>query len=97
MFIRLGSKACQDKHSSFFRKFVTYGRKKFYDIDTRMELFSRDNYTSGLYYKHITIVTYDSSVVNKTDNTRGVIYDRNMFIKQAKAYITIVTISSVQF
>jgi hypothetical protein len=42
----------------------------------------------GLYYKHITVVNYDSSVVNKfgaslTDNAGVVIYDRHMFIVQA--------------
>ena len=42
----------------------------------------------GLYYKHITIVNYDSSIFNKfgallTDDARGVIYDRQMFIVQA--------------
>jgi hypothetical protein len=42
----------------------------------------------GLYYKPITIVNADSSVVNKLeisliDNTRVVIYDRHMFIVQA--------------
>ncbi len=39
----------------------------------------------GVYYKHITIVNYDSSVVinfgaSITDNARVVIYDRHMFI-----------------
>jgi hypothetical protein len=39
----------------------------------------------GLYYKHMTIVNNDSSVVNKledllTDDARGVIYDRHMLI-----------------
>jgi hypothetical protein len=43
---------------------------------------------SGLYCKHIMIVNYDSSVVNKfgaslTDNARVVIYDHHMFIVQA--------------
>jgi hypothetical protein len=42
-------------------------------------------FISGLFHKHITIVNYDSSVVNKfgaslNDNPRVVIYDRNMFI-----------------
>jgi hypothetical protein len=41
----------------------------------------------GLYYKHVTIVNYTSSGVNKlkaslNDDTRVVIYDRNMFIVQ---------------
>ena len=44
--------------------------------------------TSGLYYKHWTIVNDDSSVVIKwsfklIDAARGVIYDRHMFIVQA--------------
>ncbi len=44
--------------------------------------------SSGLHYKHITVVNYDSSVVNKfgaslTDNARVVIYDSHMFIVQA--------------
>jgi hypothetical protein len=43
---------------------------------------------SGLYYKHITIVNYDSSIVNRfgaslTENARGVIYNHHMFIVQA--------------
>ncbi len=44
--------------------------------------------TSGLYYKHITIVNDDSSIVNKyeaslTDDARVIIYDHHMFIVQA--------------
>ncbi len=44
--------------------------------------------TSGLYYKHMTIVSEDSSFVIKwssklIDAARGVIYDRHMFIAQA--------------
>jgi hypothetical protein len=40
---------------------------------------------SGLYYKHITIVNGNTSIVNKfesslTDKTRVVIYHRHMFI-----------------
>ncbi len=43
---------------------------------------------SDLYYKHFTIVNYDSSIVNRfgasfTDDARGVIYDRHMFVVQA--------------
>ncbi len=43
---------------------------------------------SGLYYIRITIVNYDSSIVNKLgasliDDTRVIIYDRHMFIVQA--------------
>ncbi len=44
--------------------------------------------SSGLYYKHIMIVNDDSSIINMslkslTDDTRVIIYDRNMFIIQA--------------
>ncbi len=43
---------------------------------------------SGLYYKHITIVNDDTSIINKfeaslTHDTRVVIYDHRMFIVQA--------------
>jgi hypothetical protein len=45
----------------------------------------------GLYYKLIMIVNDDSLVVNKleaflTDDTRGVIYNRHMFIVQATGH-----------
>ena len=48
--------------------------------------------TSGLYYKHTTIVNYASSVVNKleallTDDARVVIYDRDVFTVQATDFI----------
>ena len=44
--------------------------------------------TSGLYYKHMTIVIDDSSIVIKwsfklIDTARGIIYDFHMFIVQA--------------
>jgi len=44
--------------------------------------------TSDLYYKHVTIVNYTSSGVNKlkallNDDARVVIYDNHMFIVQA--------------
>jgi hypothetical protein len=44
--------------------------------------------TRGMYYKHITIVNYDSSIVSKfgaslTDDARVVIYYHHMFIVQA--------------
>ena len=44
--------------------------------------------TSGLYYKHITIVNYDSSVVTKfgvhlLTMLRVVLYDYHMFTLQA--------------
>jgi len=43
--------------------------------------------TCGLYYKHVTIVNYDSSNISKwsfklIDDTRAAIYDHNMFIIQ---------------
>jgi hypothetical protein len=43
---------------------------------------------TGLYYKHITIVNYDSSIINNfgaslTDDGRVVIYYCHMFIIQA--------------
>jgi len=42
----------------------------------------------GLYYKHVTIVNYASSGVNKlraslNDDARVIIYDYHMFIVQA--------------
>jgi len=44
--------------------------------------------SSGLYYKHMTIVNDDSSIVSEQtfdliDDARGVIYDCHMFIIQA--------------
>jgi hypothetical protein len=44
--------------------------------------------TSGLYYKHMTILNDDSSIVNKlgaslTDDTRVIIYNHHMFIVQS--------------
>jgi hypothetical protein len=50
--------------------------------------FSNEIDISDLFYNHIMTVNDDSSVVNMwqvslIDNTRGVIYDRNMFIIQA--------------
>jgi hypothetical protein len=46
------------------------------------------DYTSGLYYKPITIVNDNSSIVNKLetsliDAARVVIYNRHMYIVQA--------------
>jgi hypothetical protein len=43
--------------------------------------------TSGLYYKHMTIVNYASSIINKleallTEDTRVIIYDHHVFIVQ---------------
>ena len=47
-----------------------------------------DSVSSGLYYKHMTIVNDDSSIVSEQrflliDDARGVIYDCRMFIIQA--------------
>jgi hypothetical protein len=37
MFVRLGwKKLVSEKHSSLLRKYLTYGRKKFYNIGPRM-------------------------------------------------------------
>ncbi len=52
-------------------------------LNVRKELLS-----NGLYYKHVTIVTYASSSVNKlkaslNDDTIVIIYDHHMFIVQA--------------
>ncbi len=48
--------------------------------------------TSGLFYKHITIVNYDFSIINKftaslNDNARVIIYDCHMFIVQATGFV----------
>ncbi len=44
-----------------------------------------------LYYKHIMIVNYNSTIDNKfgaslTDDARVIMYDRHMFIVQATDY-----------
>jgi hypothetical protein len=46
------------------------------------------DHSCGLYYKHVTIVNYDSSIVNKlgaslTDDARVLIYNRHKFTVQA--------------
>ncbi len=48
--------------------------------------------TCGLYYKPITIINDDSSVINKLetsliDDARAIIYDRHMFIVQATGLV----------
>ncbi len=48
----------------------------------------QSNMSSGLYYKHVTIVNDNSSVINKVeasynDDARVIIYDCHMFIVQA--------------
>ncbi len=59
----------------------------------------------GLYYKHMTIVNYASSFINKleallTDDARVIIYDPHVFIVQAtgdrgemKAVVSLITIT----
>jgi hypothetical protein len=47
----------------------------------------------GLYYKHITIVNYNSRIVKKlgaslTDDARAVIYNCHMFIAQATGRVS---------
>jgi hypothetical protein len=59
-----------------------------------MKEWSIPRWTSGQYYKPITIVNDDSRVINKfktslTDDARVVIYDRQMFIVQATDYRTL--------
>jgi hypothetical protein len=46
--------------------------------------------TSGVHYKHITVINYYSSIVNMfgaslTDDARVIIYDCYLFIVQATA------------
>ncbi len=48
---------------------------------------------SGLYYKHMTIVYYASSIINKldallTDDARVITYNRHVFIVQATGVAT---------
>ncbi len=50
-------------------------------------------FTSGLYYKPMTIINDDSTAVNKleaslTDDARVIIYDRQMFIVQGKPQLS---------
>ncbi len=56
--------------------------------DNKLGRLDSKNNSCGLYYKSITIVNDDSSVVNKletslTDDARVVIYNRHMFIVHA--------------
>ncbi len=60
------------------------------NIKTRPERLARDQHSSGLYCKPMTILNEDSRVVTKleaslTDNARVVIYNHHMFIVQATA------------
>jgi len=53
--------------------------------------YDKNEVSCGLYYKHITVVNYNSSVVNKcvaslSDDARVVIYDRHVFVVQATEY-----------
>jgi hypothetical protein len=53
-----------------------------------------DEYICGLYYKHITIINYDCSIINTyiaslTDDAIVVIYARHMFIVQATGYLSV--------
>ncbi len=64
------------KHSSLFGSWVSYEEKRFCECGP-----------CGLYYKPMTIVNDDSSVINKletslTDDARVVIYDHHVFIVQ---------------
>ena len=81
MTLQFGASLTDDARS------VNYDRNTFITqatgLNVRKELLS-----SGLYYKHVTIVTYASSSVNKlkaslNDAARGVIYVRHVFIIQA--------------
>jgi len=70
-------------------KVVIYDRHMFIVQSTGVfiEQFSNSIF-SGLYYKPITIVNYDSSIVSKLetsliDDARVIIYDCNMFIVQS--------------
>ncbi len=55
--------------------------------DAKRYLVRACNMTNGLYYKHVTIVNYTSSGVNKlraslNDDARVIIYDHHRFIIQ---------------
>ncbi len=52
---------------------------------------------SGLYYKHMTIINYTSSDINKlrasiNDDARVVIYNLHMFIVQATEQVMVLSI-----
>jgi hypothetical protein len=54
--------------------------------------------TSGLYYKHVTIVNYNSSVVNKlgaslSNDARVIIYDHYVYSTGRRAYLSEVSFS----
>ncbi len=55
---------------------------------------------SGLFYKHVLIVNYTSSCVNKhraslNADTRVIIYDHHMFIVQATELVMALSIEGV--
>jgi hypothetical protein len=62
-----------------------------WDLVTRDSVTVPNKHSSGLYYKHMTIVNDDSSIVIKwsfklIDAARGIIYDCHMFIVKATDY-----------
>jgi hypothetical protein len=58
--IRLGGKGFLGVNTvAYLKKIVSYGRKKFYNIAPREEMFEKVKHSSGLYYKQVTIVIYD--------------------------------------
>jgi hypothetical protein len=64
---------CFENHSSLWLKNLNY---------------TKQVPSSGLEYKHVMIINDDSSIVIKfsfklIDATRGILYDRHMFIVQA--------------
>jgi hypothetical protein len=74
-------KACKEQTLYLITKINKFRTKSFYEIGP-----------CGLYYKHITIINYDSGIVNKlaaslTDDARVVIYDCHMFIVQAPGLV----------
>ncbi len=81
----------RDKRSSLLGPFISlkntrceYSPLLFFFLKTRT--FHSPN--CGLYYKDVTIVNYNSSIVNKfgaslIDDIRVIIYDHHMFIVQA--------------
>jgi len=81
--INQDEKTSLDKHSSLFPEHQRHKTKTLYNINTCV-----------LYYKHITIINDDSSIVNKwleslTNDSGVILYDHNVFIIQA----TLTTVS----
>jgi hypothetical protein len=88
--IRFRNKDLVSILSNFFSSSLTLLLNKLECLWTHsfMARLGEDHETSGLYYKHMTIVNYTSSVVNKlwallTDDARVIIYDHRVFILQA--------------